>query len=58
MVLNLLLWHLSLAPNLVLPKVCGWGAGLALGQWTAVLACTFTLLLLSTTRELVLFPTK
>lgn len=23
---NLLLWYLTLAPNFVLPKVCGWGA--------------------------------
>lgn len=48
-VLNLLLWHLSLAPNLELPKVCGWGAWLAPGQWTVALACVFTLLLLPTT---------
>lgn len=46
---NLLLWHLSLASNLVLPKVCGWGAGLELWQRTAVLACVFTPLLLPTT---------
>lgn len=46
---NLLLWHLSLAPNFVLPKVCGWGARLALGQRTVVLACVFTLILLPTT---------
>lgn len=41
---------LCLDPNLVLPKVCGWGTALALGQRTVVLACIFTPLLLPTTR--------
>lgn len=58
-VLNLLLWHLSLAQNLVLPKVCGWGAGLALGQRTAVLPHLFTPpFITDRSCEMDLFPTK
>lgn len=41
---------LCLDPNLALPKVCGWGTALTLGQRTVVLACIFTPLLLPTTR--------
>lgn len=56
--LNLLVWHLSLAPNLVLPKVCGRGAWQALGQRTVVLACVFTLLFITDhSCKMALFPT-